>query len=235
MSKSLGNFFLLREILDKFPGPVVRFYLMSTHYRSPLDFDDQKLAAAEKSLRRIENTYRTVEEKLALAKKSGGDADGKKEKLIAICDEARAKVIEAMDDDFNTSLALAAIFDVCKEVNTIVNDKTFSCDAETAVGLGAVIDFFREMNGIFDVIVPGTEEDDGDDGLADDLLKMVIALRAKARENKDWDTADFIRDELKIPKTVPAGRKKAADAKNVMAGSRFSACADVGLYRRRRL
>ncbi len=197
MSKSLGNFFLLREILDKFPGPVVRFYLMSTHYRSPLDFDDQKLAAAEKSLRRIENTYRTVEEKLAFAEKNGGSDDGKKAKLTAVCDEARAKVIEAMDDDFNTSLALAAIFDVCKEVNTIVNDRAFSGDAETAAGLAAVLDFFEEMNQIFDVIVPETKENGDDDGLADDLLKMVIALRARARKNKDWDTADFIRDELK--------------------------------------
>ena len=196
MSKSLGNFFLLRDILDKFPGPVVRFYLMSTHYRSPLDFDDQKLAAAEKSLNRIHNTYRTVGEKIAFLAKNGGADEGRKEKLIAICEEARAKVVEAMDDDFNTSLALAALFDVCKEVNTLVNDKAFSGDEATVEGLKAVLAFFDEMNTIFDVIVP-KEEESADDGLANDLLEMVMTLRTNARKNKDWTTADFIRDELK--------------------------------------
>lgn len=197
MSKSLGNFFLLREILDKFPGPVVRFYLMSTHYRSPLDFDDQKLGAAEKSLNRIHNMYRTVTEKIALIEKNGGSDDGKKERLITLCEEARTKVVEAMDDDFNTSLALAALFDVCKEVNTMINAKDFSGDSDTVDGLKTVIAFFDEMNTIFDVIVPGEEEAAADDGLANDLLEMVMTLRTNARKNKDWGTADFIRDELK--------------------------------------
>ena len=209
MSKSLGNFFLLRDILDKFPGPVVRFYLMSTHYRSPLDFDDQKLAAAEKSLNRIHNTYRTAAEKIARLEKNPGEDNGKKEKLIAICDEAREKVIAAMDDDFNTSLALAALFDVCKEVNTMVNDKDFSGDAATVEGLKAVRAFFEEMNGIFDVIVPKEEEAAADDGLANDLMEMVMTLRTNARKNKDWGTADFIRDELKkigiVIKDTPEG------------------------------
>ena len=196
MSKSLGNFFLLRDILDKFPGSVVRFYLISTHYRSPLDFDDQKLAAAAKSLERIHNTYRTVAEKIAYLEKNSGNDDGKNATLLNICEEARAKVIEAMDDDFNTSLALAAVFDVCKEVNTIVNDKDFSGDTETITGLHAVLAFFNEMNQVFDVIVPKEESAD-QGGLADDLLQMVMALRTYARKNKDWGTADFIRDELK--------------------------------------
>ena len=117
---------------------MVRFYLMSTHYRSPLDFDDQKLHAAEKSLNRIHNTYRTVGDKMAWLEKNAGADDGKKEKFIAICEEARNKVVEAMDDDFNTSLALAALFDVCKEVNTIVNDKAFAGDADTIEGLKAL-------------------------------------------------------------------------------------------------
>lgn len=209
MSKSLGNFFLLRDILDKFPGPVVRFYLMSTHYRSPLDFDDQKLAAAEKSLNRIHNTYRTVGEKIAPAEKNSGSDEGRGAKLAAICEEARTKVVEAMDDDFNTSLALAALFDVCKEVNTMVNDKAFSGDAGTVAGLKAVQAFFEEMNTIFDVIVPKAEEEAADDGLANDLMEMVMTLRANARKNKDWGTADFIRDELKklgiVIKDTPDG------------------------------
>lgn len=198
MSKSLCNFCLLREILDEFPGPVVRFYLMSTHYRSPLDFDGEKLLAAEKSLSRIHNTYRTVEAKIAALTKEGGSDDGKKAALIKICDEGKAKVVDAMDDDFNTSLALAAVFDVCKEVNTMVNDREFGGDATTAEGLKAVLAFFAEMDLIFDVIVPKEEEADANgDALANGLLAMVMTLRTNAREHKDWATADFIRDELK--------------------------------------
>lgn len=197
MSKSLCNFCLLREVLDQFPGSVVRFYLMSTHYRSPLDFDDQKLTAAEKSLNRIHNTYRTVEEKIAALKKQSGNDDGKKAALINICDEGKAKVIDAMDDDFNTSLALAAVFDVCKEVNTVVNERDFAGDAATVEGLEAVLAFFVEMDRIFDVFIPEEEAADEDDALAGDLLTMVMTLRANARNHKDWATADFIRDELK--------------------------------------
>ena len=114
-----------------------------------------------------------------------------------------------MDDDFNTSLALAAIFDVCKEVNTMVNDKEFTGDAATVEGLKAVRAFFEEMNGIFDVIVPKEEETAADDGLANDLMEMVMTLRTNARKNKDWGTADFIRDELKkigiVIKDTPEG------------------------------
>ena len=196
MSKSLGNFFLLRDILDKFPGPVVRFYLMSTHYRSPLDFDDQKLAAAAKSLGRIHNTYATVAEKCARLAENSGSDDGKGAALLRICDEARAKVIAAMDDDFNAALALAALFDVCKEVNSMVNARDFRGDAATKAGLKAVLAFFEEMNAIFDVVVPKTERQE-DNGLAEDLLAMVMTLRTNARKNKDWAAADFIRDELK--------------------------------------
>ena len=206
MSKSLGNFFLLREILDKFDGPVVRFYLMSTHYRSPLDFDDNKLAAAEKSLGRIHNTFRSVEQKIkTLSANENNQNNSNKDKgtgkqLAELCEKARLKVIDAMDDDFNTSLALAALFDVCKEVNTLINAKDFAADddaAEIIEGLKTVLDFFKEMNEIFDVIVPDANQEEQNDGLAEELLNIMLKLRTNARKNKDWATADYIRDELK--------------------------------------
>lgn len=194
MSKSLGNFFLLREILDKFPGVVVRFYLMSTHYRSPLDFDDQKLHAAEKSLERIWNTYRTVEEKLALVEKNGGEDGDAAEKINADIEKTRTKFIEAMDDDFNTSLALAAIFDFCHDINSIVNVQGFGGGVATQEALKGVLAFFGELNEVMTVIVPVEEE--GDD-LSNDLLQIIMEIRTKARAAKDWGTADYIRDELK--------------------------------------
>ena len=194
MSKSLGNFFLLREILDKFPGYVVRFYLMSTHYRSPLDFDDTKLAAAEKSLLRIWNTYHLLEEKVAHLSKIGGTDGEAAGALTALIPAARDKMIEAMDDDFNTSLALAVVFELCRDINTILNDREFSGGTETVAALQELLTFFAELDSVFGVIVP--EETESDD-LSDELLRIMLEIRTRARAAKDWSTADFIRDELK--------------------------------------
>ncbi|MEE0777382.1 MAG: cysteine--tRNA ligase, partial [Bacillota bacterium] len=194
MSKSLGNFFLLRDILDKFPGPVVRFYLMSTHYRSPLDFDDQKLTAAEKSLHRIWNTYRIAEEKAALLEKNPASDSDVADRLTAIVNETREKFIAAMDDDFNTSLALASVFDLCRDVNGIINVQGFSGGEKTLSTIKEVLAFFGEINEVMNVIVP--QEEEGDD-MSNDLLNILMEIRTRARSQKDWPTADFIRDELK--------------------------------------
>ena len=195
MSKSLGNFFLLRDILDKFPGPVVRFYLMSTHYRSPLDFDDQKLIAAEKSLHRIWNTYRIAEEKAVLLGKNPGEDSDAPEQLDRLVAETREKFIAAMDDDFNTSLALACMFDLCRDVNGIINVSGFVGGEKTVAAIKGVLAFFCEINGVMNVIIP--QEEEGADDMSNDLLNLLMEIRSRARSQKDWTTADFIRDELK--------------------------------------
>ncbi len=194
MSKSLGNFFLLRDILKKYSGSVVRFYLMSTHYRSPLDFDDQKLTAAEKSLQRIWTTHRLIKEKItALEKAPGSDGEGRNA-LRVLPEKTRESFIAAMDDDFNTSLALAAIFDLCKEVNSLLNGKDFQGGQETVAALQEILSFFAELDAVFAVLIP--QEDETDD-LTEELLRIIIELRGKARVAKDWPTADYIRDALK--------------------------------------
>ena len=195
MSKSLGNFFLLRDILDKFPGPVVRFYLMSTHYRSPLDFDDQKLIAAEKSLHRIWNTYRIAEEKAVLLGKNPGEDSDAPEQLDRLVAETREKFIAAMDDDFNTSLALACMFDLCRDVNGIINVSGFVGGEKTVAAIKGVLAFFGEINSVMNVIIP--QEEEGADDMSNDLLNLLMEIRSRARSQKDWTTADFIRDELK--------------------------------------
>ncbi len=194
MSKSLGNFFLLRDILAKFPGPVVRFYLMNTHYRSPLDFDDQKLAAAEKSLQRIWTTYRLIAEKIAGLEKAPGSDGEDLATLKELPEKVRENFIAAMDDDFNTSLALAAVFDLCKEVNTLLNQRDFQGGEETIKALQAILALFAELDAVVAVLIPKEEETDD---LTQDLLEIIMNLRGKARSAKDWPTADYIRDALK--------------------------------------
>ncbi len=184
MSKSLGNFFLLRDILAKFPGDVVRFYLLSTHYRSPIDFDDEKLHIAEKSLQRIRNAY------LLACEAAAGNQGGQQEADQALQEAmttAQKAFEEAMDDDFNTALAIAAIFDFCRVVNASV--KASGKDvAEQAQAL------FERFDSVIAAIKP---QETQDDGLADQLMDVIIGIRQTARKNKDWATADAIRDQLK--------------------------------------
>lgn len=184
MSKSLGNFFLLRDILAKFPGDVVRFYLLSTHYRSPIDFDDEKLQVAEKSLHRIRNAYLLAVETLEQAGAGNEEADMALQEAMAT---AKESFEAAMNDDFNTALAIAAIFDFCRAVNGKIKQA-----GKTVVA--AVVEQFRAFDSVLAVIAPAEKQDDG---LAEQLMELIIGIRQTARKNKDWATADTIRDQLK--------------------------------------
>lgn len=183
MSKSLGNFFLLRDILAKFPGDVVRFYLISTHYRSPIDFDDEKLEVATKSLNRIRNAYQLAKECLD---NGAGNADADKDLTEAMA-TAKADFEAAMEDDFNTALAIAAIFDFCRVVNGHIKDAS-------KVVVEQVVAQFDAFDSVIACIAP---KEQADDGLTDKLMELIIDMRQTARKNKDWATADAIRDHLK--------------------------------------
>lgn len=185
MSKSLGNFFLLRDILAKFPGDVVRFYLISTHYRSPIDFDDQKLAVAEKSLHRLRNAYLLAKE---CAEENGESGDAAADQaLLAAMTDAKEAFEAAMNDDFNTALAIAAIFDFCR----VVNSQVKNAGQKTA---RQVLEQFIAFDSVIACIVPQEQQDDG---LTDALMELIIEVRQEARKKKDWATADAIRDKLK--------------------------------------
>ena len=196
MSKSLGNFFLLRDILAKFPGEVVRFYLVNTHYRSPIDFDDEKLKVAAKSLERIRNSIAMLQEALA---RGGGQDEAATATLMQAVTKAKEEFMSAMDDDFNTALAIAAIFDFCHEVNSCLQGASLEA-------LQAAAEAFTGFDSVLGMLIPGKAQDDG---LAEELMNLVIKLRQNARAAKDWATADAIRDELKeigiILEDIPQG------------------------------
>lgn len=198
MSKSLGNFFLVRDILKKFSPDVVRFYLLSTHYRSPLDFDDKKLGVAEKGLERIRTSLMLAEEHLAACVKAeeDGQAPGAAE-LEEALDRIKSDFIQAMDDDFNTSLAIAAVFDLCREVNGFVNRSDFIPGQAAVPVLRRVVDLFDEFHSVLGMIRPGENDEKPDLGMEDKLMEIIIDIRQEARKKKDWSTADAIRDRLK--------------------------------------
>lgn len=192
MSKSLGNFFTVREVLDHFPGEVVRFYLLGTHYRSPLDFDDQKLSMAQKGLERLQTSIRLAGEALAGEEKPAVSSQAGQE-LSAAVQEARRAFAAAMDDDFNSALAMAALFEHAKAINSFVQEypfKTKELDEARAALL--------ELGGVlgFDLAHPAALRETNDGKLAQ-VMELVLKVRARAREKKDWETADLIRNALK--------------------------------------
>ena len=117
MSKSTGNFFLLREVLEKYAGNVVRFFMIMSHYRKPIEFSEEELTMAKNGLERIENSIIRINE---ISEKTGEDNNGTEE-FLENMQKSHDKFCEGMDDDFNTSLAIGAIFEMVKEVNRYID------------------------------------------------------------------------------------------------------------------
>ena len=184
MSKSLGNFFLLREILEKFDPQTVRFYLLSVHYRSPLDFDDEKLQMAQKGLERLRNSAKALAEHLPNAQE---DRDEEFEQKTA---QARAAFEKAMDDDFNTALAQGALFDFVREINIYLKGEV---KKESVLSAQKTL---LELAGIMGLDLTAKEKNEPNDNLLNKVMDLVIALRKEARESKNYQTADYIRNGL---------------------------------------
>jgi len=177
MSKSLGNFFTIREILEKYPPEVVRYFLVSSHYRSQVDYSEENLEEAGRTLTRLYHALRGVTPAKA------GD--------VAETDHDRA-FADAMDDDFNTAGAIAALHAVANEINQHRRDGTEEQARESAavlVRLGAVLGLLQQDPEAF------FQADTGGDLSAEDIEAMIQA-RADARKAKDFAEADRIRDEL---------------------------------------
>ncbi len=194
MSKSIGNISLVRDLVKAFPGGALRLFLLSTHYRSQLDFDPEKMDAAVKGLERLKTCLVLLEEALARAVPNAGSAAEFAEKL----EELRKRFEAAMDDDFNTALAQAVLFDLASEINGYVHrtpepDEELLLKARTLfASFNSVLGIFREENGR--LIIDETEKSDD---LSERLIELIIAIRQDARKKKDFATADRIRDELK--------------------------------------
>ena len=195
MSKSLGNFFLVREILEKFPPDVVRFYLLATHYRSPLDFDNEKLVVAAKSLEKIKNLNAALTNLLEKPIQQDDKELGGVCCLIrAITEELERKFTEAMNDDFNTALAIAALFDFTREMNGIINSPSFVVTKDAKEALGEAAISLKELGGnvlglLFDT---KSDSDKSSDRLVSELMDILIDVRNYAHQQKQWELSDMI-------------------------------------------
>lgn len=194
MSKSLNNFFLVKDILDHYPPEVLRFFILSTHYRSPIDFSDERLEEAGRSLERLRTA---VENILYLDKQSGGAPNDDGAALLEAAEKAKNEFYAAMDDDFNTALAVSVMFGLAKEVN-IYQSKVGSGKTEhDKLAFDTAKEVYFMMADILGILVKEREgKQEGDAELVEELMTLIIEMRQQARQKKDWAAADSIRDRL---------------------------------------
>ncbi|MFI5252396.1 MAG: cysteine--tRNA ligase [Bacteroidota bacterium] len=188
MGKSLGNVILLKDAFKKFSPVVVRFFILQSHYRGTLDFTDEALDGAGKGLEKLLNTIRNIRQEINKA--PAGVPNGGKSLDLA---KFKTAFLEAMDDDFNTPMAIGVLFDAAREMNTRLAARKL-----TAAELSSANDFFNELGGTIMGIIP----DEGDAGVGgkalieNDLMNIIIDLRADARKQKLFSFSDKIRDGL---------------------------------------
>jgi cysteinyl-tRNA synthetase len=186
MGKSLGNFITLGEFFsgthDKleqaYTPMTIRFFILQAHYRSTVDFSNEALQAAEKGMTKLMAALETLEGIQASADSTLNVEDYKK------------KFYDAINDDFNTPILVAHLFDAVKQINSIAAGSG-SLDATSKEALTQLMNDF-----CFDILGLKKVAAEAQDGLADEVMEVVLGLRKIAKENKDWTTADFIRDEL---------------------------------------
>lgn len=196
MSKSIGNIWLVRELLDNFDADTVKFFILSKHYRAPLEFSEEGLISQSKSVVRVKDTLKQVEEKFNNYVPNISHSKYMKD----IMEEAT----KYLSDDFNTPRVIAMIFDLSKDLNKAINEKEDSKILEIyhliKNNLGPILGLFEAPD-----ISKGNED------IVDFLIEEHIALRNQARKNKDFETSDRIRDDLAskgiILKDTPEGTK----------------------------
>lgn len=195
MSKSLGNFKTVREIAEVYGYEVIRYFLISAHYRSPINYSVDIIEQCKNALERLYTCRESLDFALENAGNPAGDHDSE---LISLFDSRKNEFIAAMDDDLNTADAIAALFELTKDINTNVLGKDASkavCERAAAV--------FDELCDVLGLLYNRKENTLSSD------IEALIEKRQEARKNKDWATADKIRDELKaqgiILKDTPQG------------------------------
>ena len=209
MSKSLGNIRLLKELLAEYPPAVIRFFLLSTHYRRPIDFSDDAIEATQKGMM---NIYRLLDRVSRITGESvyGVDFGPTKAQQLAqsdpdkqICEiitQSQTRFLEVLDDDFNTAGAIAVLFELCGAINRYIDERKLerpgSPEAKQLALEGArMVTTLSRTIGLFEG--PLKTDDVGDDILTGKLMELLIELRAQARRDKNFALADAIRDKLK--------------------------------------
>ena len=187
MSKS-GSFVLLRQILERFDGRVIRLFILGAHYRKPMEFSDFELNQAKSSLERIENSLKRVKE----LNRESISGNNNLEELKKFKKEIELKFIEAMDEDFNTAQALGYVFELIKALNKAMDEGNFSKEGLDI--LDEVHDYLLQV--IEEVLGVKLKLSVEVNNISSELIEFILELRKDARTNKNWELSDKIRDRL---------------------------------------
>ncbi|WP_294775753.1 cysteine--tRNA ligase [uncultured Eubacterium sp.] len=182
MSKSLGNFKTVREIADVYGYEVIRYFLISSHYRSPINYNLEIIEQCKSALERLYNCRESLDFAIKNAKSDIADD----EEILALIAGRKEQFINSMDDDLNTADGISAVFDLVSDINTKIINKEVSKNV-----CQKAADMFDELTGVLGLVYNRKSNDINDD------IEKLIEERQQARANKDWATADRIRDELK--------------------------------------
>lgn len=187
MSKSLGNFFTIRDVMKEFVPEVIRYFIVASHYRSPLNFSDKALKDAKLALSRFYHTLKGVPAEAQPIETLDGDT-------AHLVSSSRQRFVAAMNDDFNTPEALSVLFELTRDINSAVNDGAIA----TAQVLAAHLKSLAAMLGLLtsDPVAFLQGEADKADGLNEAQIEALIAARQAAKANKDFAQADQIRKDL---------------------------------------
>lgn len=180
MSKSAGNFFLVRDAAGKYGYKAVRFFLLSSHYRSPINYSDDILSQASAAVERIDNCLGNID---FAEKNANGILSEREKEGIALLEAKKNSFIEAMDDDLNTADAIGFIFEMTRDINIVISN-------------GASVEY---INAVKEIYIPlcellGFNKETDDCDVA--YIEEMIAKRAEAKKAKDFALADAIRNEL---------------------------------------
>ena len=189
MSKSLNNFFTVRDVAEKYGYEPIRYLMVASHYRSPINYSTEIIEQCKAALDRLYNCRENLT--FLLENAEIGQKEGEatlKEKF----DRHEAHFIEAMDDDLNTADAISALFDLAKDINTHLNASSQPSKEICQYAL----DMFNRLAGVLGLLYSRKEQS------LDEEIEALIAQRTRARAEKDWATADRIRDELKARHVV---------------------------------
>ncbi len=183
MSKSLGNFFTVRDVAGEYGYEAVRFFLISSSYRSPINYNTEIIVQSRAALDRLYN----CEGALIFALENGGGDGGDDDDMIQKLGERRAQFIAAMDDDLNTADAIAAVFEMVKDINVSLRGNHLS-----AAMCEKALSAFHELTDVLGLLYERKAADDGDAE-----IEALIEARTQARKEKNWAESDRIRDQLR--------------------------------------
>jgi len=220
MSKSLGNFFILRDILQQYSGEVVRYYLIATHYRSPLDFDDTKLVESKKALGRLKTTLTLIKEFKNDIEVKDFDLDSECQNFLTTVEDYEKQFLQAMDDDLNTAKALSFLFEMSHLINSFLAQHSRS-DLKAQAAVRQAEKIYRDLGNILGIFI---DNGSASSELVTQVLEIFAELRQMARREKDYSLADQIREILKqmeiSVEDTPEGTKlryEKADLDKIMA------------------